>query len=456
MSSRTRPGHAPDAGPGPTGTGGSSPLVVWANFFSDLAVDLTAGPSAHAVLLRWARQAPRKIWLTRPGDVLVTPVPPGPDLTRYACRLLGLRPDGVTVLTVPAMAGVGMAESLERAGLTGALRRLVADRPGARLLPLALDAPTVALADRLGLPVASYGHRGVPASAVEVAYRLNTKSGFRAVADELGLRTPPGRVCDGAGLDEAVAAGLHRHGRVVVKPDRSAGGYGMRFLPDAGVGGVSGPRPAGDWVVERWIAGVRSVSVQMRAGPGGPCDPFCGEMRTVAGAYCGYGSPLGPDADPTGRLATTLGRWGRRLGLYLSAHGYAGPYGLDALLAPDGTLYASECNVRRTATTTVRAMVARLCEEAGNGPAAWLCAEHRTLRALTFADARGVLRASGLDWSAGRGEGVVLHEGAPGDGTTWRYTVIGPDAERLTALQVRLADALGFAPEAGRDRRGTV
>ncbi|MFE5524420.1 hypothetical protein ACWCYZ_45410 [Streptomyces virginiae] len=46
-------------------------MVVFANFLSDLAVDLDEGQ----ILMTWAQQAPRKAWLLRPGDVFVTPVP---------------------------------------------------------------------------------------------------------------------------------------------------------------------------------------------------------------------------------------------------------------------------------------------------------------------------------------------------------------------------------------------
>lgn len=51
--------NEPDAGP----------LLVFAIFLSDLAVDLEKG----RVLAQWAQQAPRKAWLLRAGDALVTP-----------------------------------------------------------------------------------------------------------------------------------------------------------------------------------------------------------------------------------------------------------------------------------------------------------------------------------------------------------------------------------------------
>ncbi|MFE5484432.1 peptide ligase PGM1-related protein [Streptomyces sp. NPDC056527] len=419
-----------------------APLIVCANFFSDVAVSIRA----HHALAHWARQAPREIWLMRPGDVLLTPVPLGRDFTRYACGLLGVPHRGITVLTIPFSAGVPMAEALDREGLTDEVRALIAHRPGARLLPLALDSPTVDFADRLGVPVEPYGTSGVPPSAPAAVYRLNTKSGFRELAGEWGVRTPPGRSCDDGALVETVSTMLERYGRIVVKPDRSAGGHGLRFVSGTDADWARAVPPPGSaggggWVVEEWLAEARSVSVQMEALPSGPRLLFSGEMRTVAGSYAGYVSPLDHATDMATR---ELGHWGAMLGRHLSAHGYRGPYGIDALLASDGTLYATESNVRRTATTTPHAMVHRLCSDAGFDSPAWLLAESRSRLAHTFADALRLLRAGDLAWSPDSGEGVVLYADAPDDGRSWLYAVIAADADGTARLHSALADVMEF------------
>ncbi|MGW2559517.1 preATP grasp domain-containing protein [Streptomyces sp. NPDC001514] len=415
------------------------PLIVYANFFSDVTVDL----AAHEILARWAEQAPRKIWLMRPGDVLVTPTPLSPGFLRYACGVLGMPPDSVTVITAPPVPGFPMAEAVRRAGLTDRLRALAAERPGAQLLPIALDTATVGLAGRLGTPVAPYGPSGVAACTLDVVYRLNTKSGFRAVAEEIGIRVPPGRICSGEQLGPTAAALLRRYERVVAKPDRSAGGHGLRFLSrtDA-TPTVSGHGPVGTWVVEECLGAVRSVSVQMEVLPDtGPHVVFSGEMRTERGSFTGYLSPLPDDLDA---IVSELERWGSVMGAYLSTRGYSGPYAIDAVIDADGTLYATESNVRRTATTTPQAMVDRLARAAGVPCPAWLLVAGRSRSARTLAEALRLLHAECLAWDTGRGEGAVLYTDAPPDGRTWRYAVIGPDRARVTELTTALADVMAL------------
>lgn len=75
----------------------TGPIVVFANFLSDLAVDLNEGQ----ILAQWAQQAPRKAWLLRPGDVLVTPVPLSREFLRYVYGLTGVPPESVAVVEVP-------------------------------------------------------------------------------------------------------------------------------------------------------------------------------------------------------------------------------------------------------------------------------------------------------------------------------------------------------------------
>ncbi|WP_328912152.1 MULTISPECIES: peptide ligase PGM1-related protein [unclassified Streptomyces] len=414
-------------------------LIILANFASPTALDLRE----HAPARKWAEQAPREIWLTRPGDVLLTSVPLSEPFTRYACAALGIRRDSVHTITLRDDLGVSTAETVHHHdGLVDRLREYGARRPGTRLLPIVLDAPTMALAADLGTPVCTLGRSGPaigPEALAGVAHH-NTKAGFRATAEELGMRLPHGRVCDGAELPSTVRDVLARYARVVVKPDRAAGGHGLRFVGRDEP--LPGPEPAGSrWIVEEYVAHTASVSAQFEATPAGPRFRFDGEMRTVDGAFTGYHSPA-PGTD-TDRVRGELHGWGRELGHRLARGGYFGPYDIDAVVAEDGLLYATECNVRRTATTTPHAMVGRLTASAGHPAPAWIMATAAPGPSLTFAQALDRLRAGGLDYDAGRGEGVVLYADRPAEGTGWRYVAVAPDRPHLAEVESRLSAALG-------------
>ncbi|MFF7754707.1 peptide ligase PGM1-related protein [Streptomyces sp. NPDC007971] len=413
-----------------------TPLIVYANFHSDLAVHL----AAHEVLDRWAEHASREIWLTRPGDVLVTPVPLSHAFRRYAGELTGMPHESVTVLTVPPVAGAPFAEAVHRAGLMGTLRSLAAARPGIQLLPVALDVSTTDLAAQLGVPMAPYGPRGISPGALSIAYRLNTKAAFRALAADLGIRIPAGRCCDGSELEGAVTAMLTRHERVVVKPNRSAGGYQLHFVTRTAPWSAPGP-PAGEWVVEEHLDVARSLSVQMDVGKAGPRVVFSGEMHTAGGAYDGYFSPV---EESTNATTKELAQWAWALGLHLARHGYAGSCGIDAVLDPQGRLFATESNVRRTATTAPHALVDRLSRAAALREPAWLLATGRSQAPHTFIAIAELLREAGLAWAPSRGEGVVLYGDTASDGRAWPYAVIAADRRRVKELQALLADAMQF------------
>ncbi|MEU6062627.1 peptide ligase PGM1-related protein [Streptomyces sp. NPDC047097] len=414
------------------------PALVYANFVSDLAVGLGAGE----VLERWAEQAPRKVWLLRPGDVLLTPVPVDREFRGYAARLLGLPLEELAAVVVPPLAGASMADAVRAAGLLGTVRELVRHRPGLGLLPTALDESSVLLARELGLPVIPYGEPGPTARALRAASVLNTKSGFREAARELGIRVPEGGVCDQAGLRSLAARMVAAYGEVVVKPDRSAGGHGLVFHSAASPAlPAAGPGLEGGWVVEERVDVAHSVSVQLDTGPRGCAVVYSGEMRVEHGAFTGYESPL---HGPAAAARAELEEWGLRLGGLLAREGYAGPFSVDAVVTRDGTLFANESNVRRTATTTPHAMIARLVREAGREETDWLVGRHRSARPYAFGEVVRLLEERGLAWDPGRGEGVVLYMGGPADGRSWRYAVAGGSRERTAELEARLASALAF------------
>ncbi|MFF7296167.1 peptide ligase PGM1-related protein [Streptomyces sp. NPDC008265] len=418
-----------------------APIVVFANFLSDLAVDLDAGP----VLMTWAQQAPRKAWLLRPGDVFISPVPLSREFLRYVHGLTEVPPDSVSLVEVPPAGAVPLAQAVRAAGLLGHVRALAADR-GAALLPTALDASAIAFARDIGVTVHPYSTVGAAEAALRMTMLLNTKAGFRETAGRLGMRLPAGRVCRRPAVEGVVRELLLDHERVVVKPDRSAGGHGMIFvsrgdlgggacLPLEGVGG-----PDGLWVVEECLDVAASVSIQLAVSGSGTRVLFSGAMRTVRGSFTGYAAPLPP---PVGHVRDALEAWGTALGRHLADHGYAGPFGIDALVDTAGVAYASESNIRRTATTTPHAMVSRLTAGSAAAPA-WSVGKGRARRPMDFDGALARLRAARLAFDGQGGEGVVLYADAPPDGRSWRYAVIAASAGDLEAQEGALAEVLGF------------
>lgn len=416
------------------------PLVVFANFLSDLAVDLGEGQA----LTQWAQQAPRKAWLLGPGDVLVTPVPLSPDFLRYAADLTGVPPQTVSVVEVPPAGAVPLARAVREAGLTEHVRALCADR-GAALLPTALDASAIGFARELGLGVHPYATVDAAEAALGTTMLFNTKAGFRETAARLGMRLPRGRVCRRPEADRVARELLEDHERVVVKPDRSAGGHGMRFVSREDLQDGAFPAldpvggPEGTWVVEECLDVAESVSIQLEVTASGTHALFSGAMRTVQGVFTGYVCPLPASR---ARVAEELARWGTALGRHLAGQGYAGPFGLDALVDADGVAYASESNIRRTATTTPHRMVTRLTGSPAAETPAWAVSKGWTERPFTFEAALARLRAHRLAFDPERGEGVVLYADAPPDGRSWRYAVIAGSAADVAEHEAALARAL--------------
>ncbi|MGW1937718.1 preATP grasp domain-containing protein [Streptomyces goshikiensis] len=420
----------------------SRPTVVFANFLSDLAVDLNEGQ----ILTQWAQQAPRKAWLLRPGDMFVTPVPLSREFLRYVYELTGVPPESVAVIEVPPAGSVPLARAVREAGLVEHVRALAGDR-GAALLPTALDASAIAFARDIGVAVHPYPTVEAAEAALRMTMLLNTKTGFRKTAEHLGMRLPPGRVCPRPQTDDVARELLREYERIVVKPDRSAGGHGMRFVSRDDVRGgavlpldtVGGPE--GMWVVEECLNVAESVSIQLEVTTSATHALFSGAMRTAHGSFTGYASPLPLSC---AHVADELKEWGTALGRHLADHGYAGPFGLDALVDVDGVVYASESNIRRTATTTPHTMVTRLTAGSAEPHPAWSVAKGWTRSPMDFDGALARLRASRLAFDSDRGEGVILYADAPPDGRSWRYAVIARSADDVEEQEATLAEVFEF------------
>ncbi|MFF0967069.1 preATP grasp domain-containing protein [Streptomyces sp. NPDC003703] len=423
------------------------PLLVFGNFVNELMVTVPVHRHADALVA----VSPRKIWLTQPGDVLVTPRPMSGPLCDYACDLLGFSPSDVTLLDAPTDALATLTAAVRRNGLVERLRSEVRQRPGIRMQPFAQDRPAVEFAAEIGVPLEGYGPDGVPASAVAAAYRINTKPGFRQVAGDLGIRIADGLTCD---TPEELAAGLRKilteKGAAVVKPARGSNGYGVGFwdaadLPELEAGLAAylptvAEQPPG-WVVEERLGFARVVTVEMEVDEDGPRVLHVGEMRTPNGSFSGQVTPLVASSSAVEELVES----GLALGRHLHTEGYRGPFDIDGGITADDVLYSTESNVRRTGCTYLDLLVRRLLGTERAARTVWAADSRPGGVERDFAAGLARVRSAGLDFTPGAREGVVLTSDTLAFDGKWRYLVVAESHSRVDELESGLADVLKLA-----------
>lgn len=423
------------------------PLLVFGNFVNELMVTVPVHRHADALVA----VSPRKIWLTRPGDVLVTPRAMPKPLCDYACELLGFAPSDVTLIDAPTEGLATLTAAVRANALVGRLREEARSRPGIRFQAFAQDRPALDLAAELGVPVEGYEESGVPDAAVEAVYAVNTKIGFRRIATELGIRVAEGHTCAGPeDLAAALRKVLDTKGAAVVKPLRGSNGYGVRFWEAGDLARLDGDlagyldsvaeQPPG-WVVEERLDFARVVTVEMEVYAAGPQVLHVGEMRTPNGSFSGQVTPLVASSGATDELV----RGGLALGRRLHEAGYRGPFDIDGGITADDTLYATESNVRKTGCTYLDLLVRRLLGEERAAASVWIADSRPGGVEADFASGLARVRAAGLDFTPGADEGVVLTADTLAFDGKWRYLVLGRTRERTEELETRLADTLKLA-----------
>jgi pre ATP-grasp domain-containing protein/pheganomycin biosynthesis PGM1-like protein len=431
-----------------TDTRDDMPRLIFANVSNEL---MLATPSvAHGGSLR--EVSPRKMWLAREGDVVVTPRPIEEDFKRYVCSVLGLDPDAIVTLSPGSGAGERLADAVRKADLLDSLASLLKEREGIRMLPFAMDRPTLALAEDLGIPIEGYD--SLPGPEVrELIYRMNTKSGFRASAAELGLPVVPGLSCEGISvLPGVVEDALAKWGDVIVKLDRSSNGYGHLVVRRAAV------RPAdlGDFLrsglahiadqpqtftVEKLMPFVSVPSIEMEVEDAGPRFLYLCDQRCPNGSFSGMVTP--PPQLPAS-VERELHRALERFGEHTHHAGFRGTCDIDAGVTDNGAVYLTESNFRRTGGTYLHTLATRLLGESYLDSHIWVADARRGTKELGFFDALNAVKTAGLAYDSGAREGVVLTADSVGYDGRWRYLILAEGAKRAEAIEDRLAELLSL------------
>ncbi|MEV7218408.1 peptide ligase PGM1-related protein [Streptomyces sp. NPDC056353] len=398
----------------------ASSRTVLGNLVNDVMIDYA--PPSYARTM--ASVTPRKLWLARPDDCLVVLAPCRPAFRDYVERTLGVDLGRVELVQPDEIFTGHALDLVER---ENAVAKVVSR---SELLPFVLDRRVLDFATRTGTPIAGYD--GIPTRrTLRAVSRLNTKSGFRSVASELGLPVAPGG--HAGTLPELVAhleKFLEKYPAAIVKLDRSSNGYGTAVVRAdravspaeqlAGVAAQQGGREHG-WVYEEFLDFVSLPSVEMSVGAHGPVPFSSCDQRTVDNAWTGMTAPAEPrGAAVAHESALAVGSW-------LHGEGYRGIFDVDCCLLPGGHV-VTEANVRRTGGTYLEELARRLT---GQALPYWLADVRRKNGGPGFDAAVDAIGSAGLAQGPTR---VVLTADTTEVDGKWRYLVVGGDpAEVLDA-----------------------
>jgi hypothetical protein len=422
------------------------PRIIFANLVNDLMVAVPAPRHARSL----SAVSPRKIWLARKGDVIITPRAIDATFKSYACALLGVDPDEVVTLSPSTEATELLAHAVMRSGMDQTLRDLAAERPGIELLPFALDTATLQLAEVISVPLAGYCNP--PGRTLrEAVYRLNTKSGFREVARSLGLAVVPGHSCEGIdALARSVEDLLAHHDGVFIKYDRSSNGYGHIPLRAQDIAGrdlreLLRQRTAAFadqpevFTVEAWMPFERAPSCELTICEQGAHLLYLCDQRCPNSSFSGMTTP---PVDLPAASERQLLHAGEVFGRHVHRLGYRGVCDIDGGITAGGDLYVTETNFRRTGGTYLDALARRLIGDDYLRTHVWWADARPGGGRLGFFAGLDALREAGLAFDRERREGVILTADSSDVDSKWRYLILARGADYAAKMEARISQVL--------------
>lgn len=422
------------------------PQLIFANIVNHLMIPVA--PPAYAKALIGV--SPRKIWLAEEADVVVTPRPIGTPFKQYACSTLGIDPNKVVTLSPEKHNGEVLSRALHRSDMVDHLRALIAERPGIDILCFALDHPTLELAADLG--VSPHGYDSFPHHGLqEMYYSLNTKSGFRAVAEKLGLRVVPGVYCEGLDiLTDTVERMLKDTGAVIIKYDRSSNGYGHIIMRREDMDGQN----LRDYLVERTavfaeqphvftvemlMQFVSVPSIEMIVDAEGARWLYSCDQRCPNGSFAGM---VTPPIEMTPDVERELLSAGELFGRYVHNLGFRGICDVDGGVTADGILYVTESNFRRTGGTYLDTLVRRLIGDDYLETHVWFADARLGKTDMGFFAGLSAIEKSDLAFDRAAGKGIILTADTLEIDGKWRYLIIAPTIEEAEHMETKLEEIL--------------
>ena len=419
-------------------TSGKWPTLWFGNTVNRLMI---ASPvPSHSSGLAFVAQ--RKLWLADTGDAVVLPSPVEEQFASYVAATTGV----AAVRFVPSGDPIAPLGEPSRAAPPHLEAFLHQNAPTVNAY--ALNESVLRFCQRHALRVAGYD-TPPDASLLQMISALNTKTGFRRLAVQLGLRTPAGREVSGEHeLAQAIAEILISHQTAIVKLDRSSNGFGHWLVERAPAGLIAeGCRhyvrthaaQGGSFVVEAFVPFTSVPSVEALVSSEGIEVAYLCDQRYTGVTFSGMSCP--PQGLPN-EARQELEAAALSIGGVLRRNGYRGYFDVDAGITANGQLFLTECNVRRTAGTWIHELLDRLVGKDERGKRAWVADARSVNGVLSFTDLLRVVDIAGTAWSARSGRGILFPAYTLPVDNKLRYLAIGRDFEEAEALETQLLDGV--------------
>jgi len=413
--------------------GSRSPRLILANTLNSLTMGDRQIVDPAAIDLA----AFQELWLIEPGDIFVTSRPMPSAFVESVCERVGVEVGSFDIVNAGSAAGETIVEGLRRSRCLNTLRRLICDRPGIQLRGCSLDREVIEFAADLDMQIE--GYTASPSeSLIELIFDMNTKAGFRNVAQRLSLPIASGRFsADAAAATDATHAVLRDHGGVLIKCNRGAGGSGQFIVEDAAALTIEFQEFLQEksamghtFVVEALVRVNAEPTIDVEIREDRVRHLYVGTMQVAQGSFQGMSVP------PEGLSATTdrqLRGAADRLASFLAQQGYRGFFDIDGGQLENGELVLFEFNIRRTSTS----LWADVLDRMGLGHAHWRL---RTIR-TDMRDERKIPRTA-ASLSAPRGQLVIPTWSASKGPASLRYLAAAKDEAHLNEVEERFLQAV--------------